>query len=73
METIIPFPISVKPLKEHNELKQKILDAIQRQENAEHMTAPDSDIIKCDWNTARYDGDREWLKLINPFLSVHLD
>lgn len=73
METIIPFPISVKPLKEHGQLKQKILDAIQRQENAEHMTAPDSDIIKCDWNTARYDGDREWLKLINPFLSVHLD
>ena len=37
METIIPFPISVKPLKEHNELKQKILDAIQRQENATNL------------------------------------
>jgi uncharacterized RmlC-like cupin family protein len=73
METIIPFPITVKPFKQHGQLKQQILDAIQRQENAEHMTAPDSDIIKCDWNTARYDGNREWLKLINPPLSMHLD
>jgi len=73
METIIPFPITVKPFKQHSQLKQQILDAIQRQENAEHMTAPDSDIIKCDWNTARYDGNREWLKLINPTLSMHLD
>ena len=73
MDNIIPFPITVRPFKEHNQLKQQVLDAIHVQENAEHMTAPDSDIVKCDWNTARYDGDREWLKLINPSLAVHLD
>ena len=65
LNTVIPFPISIKPFKEHGQLKQQIMDAISRQENAEHMTALNSDIIKCDWSTSRYDGDREWLKLIN--------
>ena len=53
METIIPFPITVKPFKEHSQLKQQVLDAIQRQENAEHMTAPDSDIITLKKNFLR--------------------
>ena len=37
METIIPFPITVKPFKEHSQIKQQILDAIQRQENANKL------------------------------------
>lgn len=71
--TVITFPISIKPFKEHKELKQQVMDAICRQENSVHMTAFDSDIIRCDWSTSRYDGDREWLKVINYPLAVHLN
>lgn len=73
MDNIIPFPLSIKPFREHDQLKQQILDAILKQEDAEHITAPDSDIVRCDWNTARYDGDREWLKIINIPLTIHLN
>ena len=34
MDDIIPFPITVRPFKEHNQLKQQVLDAIHAQENA---------------------------------------
>jgi hypothetical protein len=69
---VIQFPISIKPFKEHTQLKQQVLAAISRQEKAEHMMAFNSDIIKCDWSTSRYDGEREWLKIINYPLAVHL-
>ena len=73
LPTVIPFPISIKPFKEHTQLKQQVIDAISRQDNAEHMLAFNSDIIRCDWSTSRCDGDREWLKIINYPLAVHLN
>jgi uncharacterized RmlC-like cupin family protein len=71
--TVIPFPISIKPFKEHIQLKQQVIDAILRQDQAEHMLAFNSDIIRCDWSTSRCDGNREWLKIINYPLAVHLN
>jgi len=73
MNNVISFPISIKPFKEHGQLKDQILGAISSQEKYEHMTAHNSDIIKCDWSTSRYDGDREWLKTINYPLAIHLN
>jgi mannose-6-phosphate isomerase-like protein (cupin superfamily) len=70
---VIQFPMSIKPFKEHSQLKHQIIDAISRQHQAEHMLALDSDIIRCDWGTSRYDGNREWLKIINGPLAVHLN
>ena len=72
-DTIISFPVSIKSFKEHAQLKYQVLDAISKQENFEHMIAFKSDISKCDWSTSRYDGEREWLKIINYPLAIHLN
>ena len=44
--TVIPFPISIRPFTEHSQLKQQIIDAISKQDRAEHMLAFNSDIIR---------------------------
>ena len=53
--------------------EDKLLAAIAEQPEPGHMTAPNSDIIKCDWDTSRYDPNRKWLQILNNPLYTHLD
>lgn len=70
---VIHFPISIKPLKEHTQIKQQVIDAISRQDRVEHMIAFNSNIIRCDWSTSRHDVNREWLKSIDYPLNIHIN
>ena len=71
-EIIVPFPVRIKKFKKHAELKDKLLDAINRQENVQRMLAPGNDITRCDWETSRFDRSREWLSIIGIDLYEHL-
>jgi|MGYP003624362450 hypothetical protein len=72
-DNVIQFPIKITPLKEHMLIKEHILAAIAEQPEHGHMIAPNSNIVKCDWDTSRYDPDRKWLQILNDPLYAHLD
>ena len=72
-EQLITYPVRINKFKEHNDLKDKLLAAIAEQPEHGHMTAPNSDIVKCDWDTSRYDPNRQWLQILNNPLYTHLD
>lgn len=62
----------VSRFREHLELKNKILNAINETVQVDHLIEQhdDVDISKCDWNF-RYQ-PREWVKIFIPFLEAHL-
>jgi hypothetical protein len=70
---MLQFPIQIKKFAPHNELKEKVLDAINRQEQFQHLQGPTNDITRCDWDPARFDRTREWLGIIGAPLSQHLE
>lgn len=72
-ETLIQFPVKIKQFKHHLELKDKVLDAIRRQEICEHLKGPNNEIFRCDWKTSRFDMGREWLDIMGAQLYKHLD
>ncbi len=67
-------PYAIGPFKYHNELKEAVLSGIVNQKEAEHLTETEDavNITRCDWNTSRYDYNREWLKILRPKLFEHL-
>jgi len=72
-EHLVTYPVRINKFKEHNELKDKLLDAIARQENVENLTGPNNNITRCDWSDMRFDRSREWLGLMGIALHEHLD
>jgi len=71
---VLQFPVNIEKFKKHYELKDKILDAINRQKQVEHLVHPpgDSDITRCDWESSRSDGNREWFNIIKDDLMDHM-
>lgn len=65
----------INPLKEHKEIKQKILDLINEQERFEHLYDPVDgvNITKCDWGTSRWDTGRPWAQELMKYLGPHLN
>ena len=72
-ETLITFPVIIKKFNEHEILKQKLLSAINQQQEFEPLTTPNQNIVRCDWVTSRHDKNREWVKIINNDLHKHLE
>jgi hypothetical protein len=71
-QTILNFPIITKKFAQHNELKPLLLDAIDKTEQYENLTGPNNNITKCDWESGRFDSEREWFKIIKDPLYKHL-
>jgi hypothetical protein len=71
-EVIINFPVQINKFDKHTELKEQILDAINRQTGAEHIIGPNTDIWKCDWKDYCRDWTREWLGILADPLRKHL-
>ena len=67
-------PFIITPLKQHLEIKDKLLDAINRQES-DHLAEEqdDMDISRCDWRLGRWDYEREWFKILRDPLVATLD
>lgn len=66
------FPIIVNKFAQHDNLKKDMLHAIETQEAVEDLVGPNNNIYKCDWHSARFDPNREWLKIFRPNLNQHL-
>lgn len=65
------FPIITSRFHAHDNLKQPLLEALDRAVG-EHLQGYTDDISKCDWETGRFDYEREWVKLFQPDLFEHL-
>lgn len=65
----------INPLKEHNEIKETILDLINEQELYENLFDPNDgvNITKCDWSTSRWDHGRPWAQELMKYLGPHLN
>lgn len=65
----------IKPLKEHAQIKEKLLELINKQENFEHLDDPIDgvNITRCDWGTSRWDTSRPWAQYLMEFLGPHLN
>jgi len=70
--SIINFPVKVQKFKEHNVLKETLLTAINEQKEVEHLIGPNNDITRCDWQPARFNTNRRWVKDIRDPLSQHI-
>lgn len=75
IKTKLESPFIIGRFEKHDELKELILTAINNQKEFDHLieTHDDVDITRCDWNTSRFNYDREWLKILRPHLFEHLN
>ena len=67
----VSFPIITSRFHAHDNLKQPLLETLDRAVG-EHLQGHTDDISKCDWETGRFDYEREWVKLFQPDLFEHL-
>ena len=67
-------PYVVGSFEKHLELKSQLLYFINSQSNFQHLTGDKDNIniTRCDWNTSRFDSERNWVKSLIPELSKHL-
>jgi len=68
----VNFPVVIRKFEQHERLKQKLLDAINAQEEYENLVGPNNNITRCDWESARFDPERKWFKLFQQPLDDHL-
>ena len=66
------FPITIRKFKYHDDIKQRVLDSINKQEKFENLVGPNNNITRCDWESARHDFNREWFKILAGPLDEHL-
>jgi len=71
-ESLTTFPIKISKLKQHEDVKEKILDYINQQENCEELIGDGNNITRVDWNTSRFDNTRPWVQLIGSLLGAHI-
>ena len=67
----VTFPIITSRFHAQDNLKQPLLETLDRAVG-EHLQGHTDDISKCDWETGRFDYEREWVKLFQPDLFEHL-
>ena len=72
-KVIVNFPIMIRRFEQHNRLKEKLLTAINEQEEYENLVGPNNNITRCDWESARFDPERKWFKLLKQPLDTHLN
>jgi uncharacterized RmlC-like cupin family protein len=67
-------PFIIGRFEQHNELKDKILTAINNQKEFDHLYEEHDavDITRCDWHTSRFDPTREWVQILMDPLANHL-
>lgn len=63
-EVTTSFPIKIKKLKWHDDVKEEALRYINEQENCEELIGEGNNITRVDWNTARFDNNRPWVRLL---------
>ena len=68
----LTFPVSIREFLFHQELKEDLLSAIARQEDARPLITPTNVIHLCDWENSRNDFSREWLQILTEPLTDHL-
>jgi hypothetical protein len=73
MHIPITFPVIIEKFKKHSDLKKDLLTAIENQTRVDHLKDKDHNITRCDWETERKNGNREWLKILRPALFEHLE
>jgi len=71
-DSVIKFPVKIQPLANHEKLKDKLLDAISRQDEVERLQGHNNDITRCDYGPAKKNADREWLNIIKFDLNEHI-
>lgn len=71
-ETLVTFPVIIKKFKQHEELKEKLLTAINKQKEFKSLIVHDQNIERVDWDTSRFDKEREWYKILDKPLHRHL-
>ena len=67
------FPILKNKFKQNSKVRKKLLELIDKQESGELKQNDDyytDSISKVDWDK-RHDTEREWVKLVGPYLQKH--
>ena len=70
---MITIPLTIDKFLNHQELKFQLLDAIENQQEIDHLVSEDHNISRCDWQTGRTNPNRKWLELFRPYLFEHLE
>ena len=70
----IDCPYVIGKFEKHEELKDLVLAAINEQKEFEHLieTEDSVDITRCDWTTSRWDYNRKWFQLLQPYWHDHM-
>jgi len=72
-ETYVTFPVIINKFKQHEKLKEKLLTAINEQKEFKPLKVHEQNIERCDWDTSRFDKEREWYKILYEPLHKHLE
>ena len=74
MKTVnVSFPVHIKRLHEHEDIKYKMLQSINNQSEYDMLQSPGNDITRCDYKTSRFDKERGWVKFFIDPLVNHLE
>jgi hypothetical protein len=70
--TNISCPVVQGHFDAHTSIKKSLLDAINKAPG-DRLVGHADDISKCDWETGRFDYDREWVKILRNDLIEYLN
>jgi hypothetical protein len=66
------FPIFIKKLKQHDDVKDIVLQHINEQESCEELVGDGNNITRVDWHTSRFDNNRPWVRVLGSLFGSYI-